>query len=181
MNNRYDGIEITLHWVTAQLVATLYGLAQVWPFIQREAPSRLELQSVHVSLGMCLAGVLVLRVIWRVGPGRRLPPAASGIAEIASELVHYALYVLLVCVVVLGFCFRWSQHVPLSFFGWFAIPELYPVSQEREQLIGNLHYWAATAAVIVACGHAGAALFHQYVLHDNVLRRMVPARSARKG
>ena len=54
-----------------------------------------RLQSVHVSLGMCLAVVLALRIIWRVGPGRRLPPAASGIAEVATKLVHYALYVLL--------------------------------------------------------------------------------------
>jgi len=181
MNEHYDRMEIALHWATVLLVTTLYGLAQVWSFIQRGAQSRIELQSVHVSLGMCLAVVLALRIIWRVGPGRRLPSAASGIAEVASKLVHYALYVLLACVIVLGFGFRWSQHVPLSLFGWFAVPAPYPFSEQQEKLIGDLHYWVATAAVILACGHAGAALVHQYVLHDRVLRRMLPARSARKG
>jgi cytochrome b561 len=156
MNEHYDGIEIALHWATVLLVTTLYGLAQAWSFIQRGSPSRVQLQSVHVSLGMCLAVVLVLRIIWRVGPGRRLPPAASGIAEVASKLVHYALYVLLACVIILGVSFRWTQHVPLSLFGWFAVPAPYPFSQKQEQLVGDLHYWVATVAVILACGHAAA-------------------------
>jgi len=181
VNTSYDGFEIALHWVTVTLVATLYGLAQVWSFIQRGTPSRLELQSIHVSLGMCLAVILALRILWRVGPGRRLPPAASGIAQIASELVHCALYVLLVSVVVLGFCFRWAQHVPLSWFGCFVIRSPYPFSQGQQGLIGDMHYWAATAIVILTIGHACAALFHQYVLHDGVLRRMLPARRSQKG
>src|SRR3954452_4177742 len=102
INSQYDAVEITLHWATALLVITLYFLAQVWSFIHRGAPSRLEMQSIHVSLGICLAAVLVLRIAWRVGPGRRLPPATSGITEIASECVHYALYLLLIMVVGLG-------------------------------------------------------------------------------
>jgi cytochrome b561 len=180
-NSRYDAVEITFHWVTALLVITLYLLAQIWSFIHRGAPSRLEMQSIHVSLGICLAAVLVLRIAWRVGPGRRLPPATSGITEIASECVHYALYLLLVTVVTLGFCFRWSQHVPLSFFGWFVIPAPYPFSQSQAPLIGELHYWVATTIVVLAGGHACAALFHHHILHDGVLRRMLPARGFRPG
>jgi len=181
VNSRYDAVEITLHWATALLVITLYLLAQVWSFIHRGAPSRLEMQSIHVSLGICLAVVLMLRIAWRAGPGRRLPSAASGIAEIASQLVHYAFYLLLVTVVGLGFCFRWSQHVPLSFFGWFVIPAPYPFSQSQTYLIGELHYWAATTIIVLAGGHACAALFHHYVLRDGVLRRMLPARGSRPG
>ena len=174
-NSQYDAAEITLHWATALLVITLYFLAQAWSFIHRGAPSRLEMQSIHVSLGICLAAVLMLRIAWRAGPGRRLPPATSGITEIASEGVHYVLYLLLVTVVGLGFCFRWSQHLPLSFFGWFVIPAPYPFSQSQAALIGELHYWVATTIIILAGGHASAALFHHYVLHDGVLRRMLPA------
>jgi len=122
----------------------------------------------------------MLRIIWRAGPGRRLPPTASGITQTASELVHYALYGLLVSVVVLGFCFRWSQHVTLSFFGWLIIPAPFAFSQQQGHTIGDLHYWAATAVVALACGHASAALFHHYVLHDGILRRMWPVRRLRQ-
>jgi len=81
MNEHYDRMGIALHWATVLLVTTLYGLAQVWSFIQRGAQSRIELQSVHVSLGMCLAVVLALRIIWRVGPGRRLRQALQKLPQ----------------------------------------------------------------------------------------------------
>jgi cytochrome b561 len=174
--DRYDPVQIACHWATAVLVVTLYLLAQAWSFLHRGAPARLEMQAIHVSLGICLAAVLALRVGWRLGPGRRLAPADSGLAEIASKLVHYALYVLLVAVVGLGFCFRWSQHDPLSFFGLFAIPAPYTFSRSQSVLIGDLHDWVATAIVVLAGGHACAALFHHFVLRDGVLRRMLPER-----
>jgi cytochrome b561 len=170
----YDAVEIALHWATAVLVVTLYALAQAWSFLQRGTPLRLEMQAVHVSLGVCLAAVVTLRIVWRLGPGRRLPPAASGLTEIASQLVHLALYAAMIAVAVLGFCFRWSQHVPLSVFGWFAIPSPVAFGDGAAAVIGTLHYWVATAIIVLAFGHAGAALFHHYVLRDGVLRRMVP-------
>jgi cytochrome b561 len=178
-NCRYDSVEIALHWATAVLVVTLYLLAQIWAFMHRGAPSRLELQSIHVSLGLCLAAVLAARIFWRAGPGSRLPPAASGLAEIASNLVHYALYGLLVGVVGLGLCFRWAQHEPLSFFGLFDIASPYPFTKSEAPLIGDLHYWVATTIVTLAGGHACAALFHHFVLRDGVLRRMLPLRRFR--
>lgn len=60
------------------------------------------------------------------------------------------------------------------------IPAAYPFSKNQEQMIGDLHYWVATAIIILACGHAGAALFHQYVLRDGLLRRMLPTRNSGK-
>jgi cytochrome b561 len=178
--DRYDPVEIACHWVTAVLVVILYLLAESWSFMHRGAPARLEMQSVHVSLGICLSIVLAVRIGWRLGPGRRLPPADSGLAEIANKLMHYALYVLLVAAVGLGFCFRWSQHNPLSFFGLFAIPAPYAFSQSQALWISDLHYWMATTIVILAGGHAVAALFHHFVLRDGVLRRMLLERNYRR-
>lgn len=43
----------------------------------------------------------------------------------------------------------------------------------------ELHEWFANAVLIVVGLHAGAALFHRYVLRDEVLRRMWPDRACR--
>ncbi|MBV8578949.1 MAG: cytochrome b, partial [Acetobacteraceae bacterium] len=136
---RYDGLEISFHWVTALLVVMQYLLAQAWGFLQRGTPVRLELQSLHVSLGLLLTAVLVLRILWRAGPGRRVLPATTGLVEIASKLVHLALYALLVAVVGLGFCLRWAKHDPLSFFGLFTLALPYPFTKVQANLIGDLH------------------------------------------
>ena len=80
----YDGMEMALHWTTALLVVTLYALSQIWGFLPRGTPLRLGMQEVHVSLGVLLAAVLVTRIVWRLGPGRRVPPATTGLVEVAS-------------------------------------------------------------------------------------------------
>jgi cytochrome b561 len=117
---RYDGLEIALHWATALLVVTLYTIAQIWSFFPKATHA--ELLSVHVSLGMLLAVVLVCRIGWRAGPGRGVVPATTGLIEIASKLAHCVLYVLLVAVVGFGLCTRWAGHGAISFFGLFTTP-----------------------------------------------------------
>ena len=59
----YDGMEMALHWATALLVVTLYALSQVWSFLPRGTPVRLDMQEVHVSLGILLAAVVVTRIV----------------------------------------------------------------------------------------------------------------------
>jgi cytochrome b561 len=47
-------------------------------------------------------------------------------------------------------------------------------------LIGDLHNWVGWTTIVVAAGHAGAALFHHLMLHHDALWRMLPARYARR-
>src|SRR3954454_19316920 len=115
---RYDPPAMTLHWLTALLVLTLWTLAQAWGFLQHGTPLRHELQALHVSLGLVLIVVLALRIGWRAGPSRRLPPggrrapsrrlppAATGAAELAARAMHCLLYALLLAEVALGLGFR---------------------------------------------------------------------------
>jgi cytochrome b561 len=176
---RHDGVEMSLHWATAILVVANYLLAQVWDLAQRGTPLRHEMQSLHVSFGLLLIVVLIVRLAWRIGPGRRVPPVATGVLELASRLVHYALYGLLIAVALIGFCFRWAQGEPLAFFGLFAIPSLYPFAKNQAHTLGEIHEWLGNAIIILAGLHAAAALFHHFVLRDDVLWRMLPGLKAR--
>jgi cytochrome b561 len=177
---RYDPPAMALHWLTALLVLALWTLAQAWGFLQRGTPIRLELQALHVSLGLVLIVVLALRVGWRLGPSRRLPPVDSGVLELAARGMHYLLYVLLLAQVVLGLCFRWSGDNPLGFFGLFTIPSPIAFTPQQGRIIGELHQWIGNAIVALAALHALAALFHHFWLRDDVLRRMLPGRRPRR-
>lgn len=172
----YDRPTIFFHWATVLLVVGLFALAEIWGFLPRGTPIRRLLQWLHISFGLLFAAVFVLRVLWRVSAGRRLPPASTGLVQRAASAVHGAFYVLLAVQIVLGFLFRWAQAEPFTFFGLFSIPTLIPIDHDQRRFIGDLHNYVAWAIIVLATGHALSALFHHYALRDGVLRRMTSSR-----
>lgn len=173
----YDSVARALHWLTAALVVTQFGLAEFWDFAAR--PTRNVMIDLHMSFGILLTAVLIARIWWRLMPGHQVRPANSGWVELASKAAHYALYGLLAVEVVLGYLFRWSGGEAMSFFGLLIPPPFAPFSKPAHHLVADAHDWIAWIIIILAAGHAAAALFHHFVLHDDVLWRMLPGRDAR--
>jgi cytochrome b561 len=175
---RYDGFAMTLHWLTAVLVVLLFVLAETWNFAAR--PTRAEMIVAHMSFGILLTLVVVVRIAWRLTPGHRVRDAMTGLIERASKAVHYLLYVLLVAQVVLGFARRWSSGEALSFFGLLIPSPFAPLSKSAQGLVHDAHNWIGWTIIILAAGHAGAALFHYFVMRDDVLWRMMPGLHVRR-
>jgi cytochrome b561 len=174
LGSNYDDVAVGLHWATAILVVVQFLLGVTWDYFPK--PTVGDMQSLHISLGVALTAVIVARIIWRLIPGHRRPAIVSGWVKLASESVHYLLYLLLVVQAGLGFSWRWAQGHPVSFFGLFAIPGPYgAVARPTRHLIAEAHQYIAWTIVIIAFGHALAALYHHYKLHDRVLGRMLPA------
>ncbi|MEP7239688.1 MAG: cytochrome b/b6 domain-containing protein [Devosia sp.] len=172
-SDRHDAVTIGFHWVTALLVLVLFGTAMAWTYLPREWHLR-SLEGVHVSLGIALAVVLVGRLVWRLVAGRRLSAIGTPLTAPLSRLVHWLLYGLLALQVGLGFSLRWLQGEEFSFFGLFSVPSLLATSRALAHQIEDLHNLTAWGLVVVAGGHAVAALIHRYLLKDGVLRRMLP-------
>ena len=169
----YDGLSMALHWLTALLVVVLFALAELWGFVPRGSPLRHGMQSLHVSLGLTLGAVFLLRVIWRSTGARRVPPVVGGLQHVAAVLMHYGLYGLIAVQIVLGFLFRWAQG-PIGFFGLFGIPSPLAIGKSTHHLVAFLHHYCGWLIIILAGGHAVVALAHHYVLRDRVLQRMLP-------
>jgi len=77
-DQRYDSTTIWLHWPTVALVAILWILAQVTGWLPRGL-CRSAVWSTHVVLGLTLAVVLAMRILWRAGFESALPPADTGV------------------------------------------------------------------------------------------------------
>ncbi|MDR3473671.1 MAG: cytochrome b [Devosia sp.] len=174
---RYDRVTIGFHWLTAALVVLLFGSSWLWDHVPRDLQWRRPLEDVHVSFGIAFAAVILGRIVWRWVRGRKLP-ADAGLQGLLSKLVHFALYGLLILQVGLGFGLRWMQGEDFSFFGLFSIPQLFAPDRPLAHTLQELHSLTGWAIVILAAGHAVAALYHHYVARDGVLKRMIPAREA---
>ncbi|MGN6578409.1 MAG: cytochrome b [Bordetella sp.] len=167
----YDRMTIVLHWLTAGLVLFQFALAMIWDFFPRS--ERQVIIVAHTSFGIVLAAVLLARLLWRATAGRRLEHGSS-LPDRAAKAAHHVLYALLVAVVVFGVLLRWSGHSPLSFFGLVIASPFGPMPHIAHEIIGDLHDFAAWSIIVIAMGHACAALFHHYMLRDGVLQRMLP-------
>jgi cytochrome b561 len=174
---RYDAATITFHWTTAALVAVQFVLSQAWPFVEGH-PRHLMLLA-HLAFGLLLSAVLVARIAWRFIGARRLPPASTGLTQIASRAVHYALYVLLAGSAVLGVMTRLTARDPLTVLGVVVPAPFGPYSEQAHETISSVHGWIGWAIVVLAAGHAAAALVHHFLLRDAVLQRMRWSRGMR--
>lgn len=167
----YDNVTITLHWVTALLVVTQFALAETWDWFPRDI--RGTMQRMHISLGILLAAAIVTRLTWRWMPNHQRSSLAKGWMRTASKIVHYFLYALLVVQAVLGLSVGWGGGA-IHFFGIPILSPIDPLNQPLRNELLEIHEKVAWAIIIVALGHAVAALYHHYVLKDRVLVRMLP-------
>jgi cytochrome b561 len=168
-SQRYDGITIGLHWLTAGLVVLLWIIGQTADWAPR-GPLQTGYWSVHVSLGFVLALALAGRILWRGLRGRRLPPADAGALGFLAAPTHYALYGFLLAVVGLGIVNAVVRGYGL--FGLFNVPQWGDPAWRKP--ITHWHGLGADVLLALALLHAAASLAHHYVMRDGVLRRMLP-------
>jgi cytochrome b561 len=169
---KYDRRTILLHWLTAALVISLWGLAQVID-LGPTPTARVYIRSAHILLGVAWVVIYVSRVIWRSTEGVSLPPADRGWMQMAAKAAHYGLYVLVAATLLLGLGYEAIRADDILTLG--RLPSIAPGDRDLRRLIGGWHGTAANALLILAGLHAAAALFHQFVLKDNLLRRMMRA------
>lgn len=170
---RYPTTTILLHWLTAFLVASSWFVSQIIDLWPRGA--RMPVRSVHILLGLVLAVVILARIALRLAGRAGSPPHDPGLLNRLARAAHLLLYVLVIAEIVFGLANSWVRGE--SFFGLVTIAPFDPANRTLRQLVGDLHEITANAILIVAGGHAAAALLHHYVLRDNILRRMLPGGS----
>lgn len=170
---RYDGLSIALHWATAALVFLQFGLAETWGFFPKADRDLLIIG--HMSFGLVLAAVIVLRIFWRLTFGRKSFETGQDLIGYIARMMHRALYGLIVAEVALGFLTRWTDNQPLSFFGLLIPSPLGAFSKATAAFVDDVHDVNAWLIIILVGGHTLAALGHHYLLKDGVLRRMLPS------
>lgn len=170
---RYDSATLVLHWLTVLFVLALFATSLIWNYITpHDRFWRPLMESTHVSLGIAFAVLIVVRIVWRFTGMRRLAPE-TGPSAALSRLMYVLLYLLLAAETALGFGLRWLQGEAFTFFGWFSVPALFAPNRDLADVFEDLHNLTGWAIIILSLGHAAAALFHRYVLKDDVLAKML--------
>jgi cytochrome b561 len=166
---RYDTTTILFHWLTALLVATQWLGAQMIDWFPR-GPLCVDAQAVHITCGLALGVILLLRIVWSHSYGRQLPPAGSRFVDTLAKLVHKGLYLLVGAMVLVGVALTLARGADI--FGLYSIPSLAPGNKALVDQIAGIHDAIGWIIIGVVGLHAVAALFHQYIWKDGVMDRM---------
>ena len=169
---RYDGVARFLHWLVVLLVIAQFMAGWAMPDVRKDSLP-VGLIAIHLGVGTTLLAAMVARLIWRLT--HRPPPEnfLPGL-NVLSRLSHFALYALLVAVPLLGWANASSRGWRVRLAGVTNLPALTGNGSSFGHALGNVHGLLAWALLAVIILHVAAALFHQFVLKDRILRRMAP-------
>ena len=67
-----------------------------------------------------------------------------------------------------------ARSFPVSWFGWFQLPDLVAPDQHLYERLRDLHHLLFKVLVAVAVLHVAGALKHHFIDRNDVLRRMLP-------
>ena len=172
---RWGAVSQLLHWLIALLIIVQFTLA----LLADDLPNgmkKLVLLSRHKSVGITILVLVFLRLGWRWSNATPLLPTnLKPYERMLARATHLLLYVLLFAVPLTGWTMSSARGFPVSWFGFFQLPDLVPKNSQLYEVLVTTHETLAwTLAAIVAL-HVGAALKHHFVLKDDVLRRMLPS------
>jgi cytochrome b561 len=183
----FDGLTMALHWLTVVLVLALFASAWLREIAEdHHSAVPAALLQAHRSFGVTVWIVTVLRLVWRLTQAS-LPPFPAHMTALhraAVKLSEYGLYALLLIQPTTGLLAEVFGGRPFAVFLW-RIPPLVPRDALLRTALHSVHEFGAWTLAALALSHAAAALFHHFVLRDDVLECMAPvmrrrARRARR-
>jgi cytochrome b561 len=170
--SRYTRTAMLFHWLLAFLILGMLVLGWSVDFIPPGATRR-EWLDVHKVVGCTILLLAFVRLLWRA---THRPPAGPRLARWQAAmawLVHWALYGFMFVMPLSGILFS-NYGRGLSFFGWTAPQVLGAPDDDLHSLFTRVHWVGQYVFIGMISLHIVAALWHQFVLRDRTINRMLP-------
>jgi cytochrome b561 len=182
-NDKYGLIAIALHWIVAIGFFACYMSVYYrhW-FTDKGEPANWTALQLHLSFGITVAVFVALRIIWKVINKQPEHLPGNKLEHIAASAIHYVLYAIMIITGYLGTGVD-TQYFQIFDITMFKDTTLYNTLvtnwlniswQIFEPPIDFIHKQGGKFLVwVLILAHAGAALYHHFIIRDKVLQRMI--------
>ena len=168
----YGWVAIALHWLVALTVCGMFALGlYMVELTYYDAWYRGSLET-HKAVGILLALLLLARLAWRLVNPRPRGLSTTPWENRLAHWMHWALYGLLLAIVVSGYLISTADGRAIEVFGLFQVPATL-TAEHQEDVAGEVHEILVWSLIILSALHALAALKHHVVNRDRTLRRML--------
>ncbi len=171
-NARYSSLVISLHWFIFLLMIAIYASMEFRVLFEKGSNSRELIKAIHFMLGATLLFLIVIRIAARVfSTTPEIVPSLKPQLKIVSKLMHLALYILMIAMPIIGWLMLNANGKAVPFFG-LELPIVIVENKALGEQLHDLHEIGAAIGYVLIGLHTAAALFHHYVMKNNVLLRM---------
>lgn len=167
----YGLISWALHWLMVPAIIGVFGLGLWMVELDYYSPYYNVAPDIHRSVGMLLLFALLFRFAWRVLNRKPSDAELSPLERVASHVVHWGFYPLLLALIVSGYFISTAEGEPVSVFGWFAIPATLHGPGQAD-VAGYIHWLLAWITMALVAVHSAAALKHHLLDRSHILSRM---------
>ena len=190
MNDQWHPLIKALHWLMAVLLIAMLAFGFAMSRLAHVSAqtgdysvpllgfSLFDAYQLHKSVGVLLFGLVLARLVVRLLTTPTQHTELTLFEEIASHVVHIALYVLMFSLPLSGWMLASSSSLGLQtiVFGIIHLPHPISPNAPAEWIFGWIHFLGGCALAALAMLHVLAALKHRFVNKDSVLRSMLPTR-----
>jgi cytochrome b561 len=173
-STRYTTTAKVLHWMIVALLIAQFIFAWTMPHIGRNTPVT-TLISLHFTFGIIILAVALVRLAWRATHSEPTPLDGMPPWQVHSaRVIHWALYLLLLVLPILGWINASYRGMPIVMFG-IELPKLIGTRAPGWGWTGDVHTLLAYYVMLTLIGlHFAAGLYHYFIRRDRVLQRMLP-------
>ena len=172
-HQRFTALQRLLHWLMAVCILAMLFIGV--GMVSTVMPKYLTLVAIHKPLGIVILILAVIRLVVRLR--YRAPSLPADLLEpmkLAAVLSHYALYILMIAMPLIGWAMLSAAAYPVVLFAGANLPPILPRSDRLHTLLWDAHSYLAFVFFALILLHVAAALFHALVRRDGVFYAMAP-------
>lgn len=173
----WGGVTQLFHWGMLLILIAQYTVAYAMINLPEGSPQVPVLFTWHKQTGLTLFLLVFLRLWWRE---RNPVPADTKVSppwdRLISKVNIFILYLIMFTLPFSGLLMSILGGHSVSYFGLFTISAVMEGPNFYAKTFNTGHIWLSLSLYIFVGFHILGALYHHFVLKDNVLLRILPQR-----
>jgi len=173
---RYSSTAIILHWLMAILLLTLFGLGWYMVDLPKGSDERSWFFALHKSIGLTMALLALIRVIWRFTHAPPdLPESVSQFKQRLAGLTHGLLYMAMIIQPLSGYISSSFSGYKTKIWG-VALPHWGWKAPALNELFTDIHVASSVVLLCLVILHLSGVAIHIYEGDKHLIRRMLPGK-----
>jgi cytochrome b561 len=162
--NRYGLVSRGLHSLMMIMVIGMIVIGMYMTEIDKTDDLRKTLFAMHISTGVLVLVLAVVRVVWlKFSPAPKLPLGLTNWEKMLTTVVKSLMYLLMLAIPIAGYLMVNTKGFDVGFYGLFNLPSLLSENHDLHELFEEMHEFFAYFLVFLVLLHVAGSLKHRFL------------------